>query len=80
MARYDHPGVPGRPMLPARERLMLVSLRLPPPMLAWLKAQPQGVSAACRRAIARQMQEDLKHRQLADAPTTGQLETITTAG
>ena len=64
---------PGRPPLPPHERMVPQMLSFLPDQLEWLRAQPQGMSAAARNAVAKAMMEAAKIAASV-APTTGDFE------
>jgi len=49
----------GRPPLPKEERRVLISIRLPPSMVEWLRGQPGGITATIERLIE---DEQIKQR------------------
>ena len=64
---------PGRPSLPPGERMVHQMLSLRPAQIEWLRAQPQGISAAVRNAVSKAMQDAHKAAS-AVPPSTGDFE------
>lgn len=55
----------GRPAMAEGERMVSQIANLRPAQIAWLRAQPDGISAAIRNAVAKAMQTDALAKQTA---------------